>query len=451
MSDNIKINFKNCSGFVKEHELDYIKDFSSMAKDKLISGNAQGSEFTGWVNLPSDYDKAEFERVLKASEKIRKNSDIFVVIGIGGSYLGARAVIEALSHNFKNDIKKEHRSAPKIIYAGNNISSTYLSDLLDVLEGSDYSLNVISKSGTTTEPAIAFRILKEKLIEKYGKQEAKNRIFVTTDKSKGALKTLADEEGYETFVVPDEIGGRYSVLTAVGLLPISVAGVDINALMDGAKAGMERYKENPFEKNEAILYASYRNIFNRKGMDIEVLVSYEPQMSFFSQWYKQLFAESDGKDGKGIYPTSVDFSTDLHSVGQYIQDGKRLFFETILNIENPRKDIQMKSEESDLDGLNYLSGKTMNFVNDRAMKGTVLAHVDGNVPNIIINIPKLDAFNLGNLIYFFEFACGVGGYLNGINPFDQPGVESYKKNMFALLGKPGYEEQRAILEARVEE
>lgn len=451
MEKNLIINLKNCSDFIRKHELDYIKDYVEISKEKLISQKSQGSDFTGWINLPTDYDKGEFDRIKKASKKIRENSDILIVIGIGGSYLGARAVIEALSHNFKNDISKEKRNAPKIIYAGHNISSTYLVDLLDVLENKDYSINVISKSGTTTEPAIAFRFLKEKLIDKYGKEEAKNRIFVTTDKKKGALKTLADSEGYETFVVPDDIGGRYSVLTAVGLLPIAVSGVNIDKLMEGAKKAQEEFTKSSFENNEVMKYVAARNCLHRKGLNIEILVNYEPQLYYFTEWFKQLFGESEGKDQKGIFPQGVNFSTDLHSLGQYIQDGKRIFFETILNIKNPRKDIELKKEEKDLDGLNYLAGKTMDFVNQQAMKGTCLAHVDGGVPNIMIEVDRLDEYNLGHLIYFFEFSCGVSGYLNGVNPFDQPGVESYKKNMFALLGKKGYEEERKAIEKRINE
>lgn len=445
MGKNLVLNTKNCNQFVGEHEVEYIKDFVEIANKKLLSKNSQGGEYTGWINLPTDFDKEEFERIKVASEKIRKNSDIFIIVGIGGSYLGAKAVIEALTHNFSSYLSE----TPKIIYAGNSISSSYLADLLDLLEDKDFSINVISKSGTTTEPAIAFRILKEKIIQKYGEENLKDRIFITTDKKKGALKTFADSGDYETFVVPDEIGGRYSVLTAVGLLPIAVAGIDIDALMNGARKAQETFSNRKFEENDSLRYVAYRNILHRKGKDIEILVNYEPQLSFFSEWYKQLYAESEGKDSKGIFPISVNFSTDLHSLGQYIQEGKRLFFETTLAIKNPRRDIKLKEEEEDLDGLNYLAGKTVDFVNQTAMAGTILAHIDGGVPNLVIEIDRLDEENIGYLVYFFEYACGVSGYLNGINPFDQPGVESYKKNMFALLGKKGFEKEREILEKRL--
>lgn len=451
MGNILKLNVKNCSNFVKPHEVEYIEDYVKLSKEKLISQNAQGSEYTGWITLPTEYDKEEFDRIKKAADKIRKNSDILVVIGIGGSYLGARAVIEALSHNFIDSVSRDISNSLKIVYAGNNISSTYLVDLMDLLEYNDFSINVISKSGTTTEPAIAFRVIKEKLIKKYGEKEAKDRIFVTTDKKKGALKTLSDSEAYETFVVPDDIGGRYSVLTAVGLLPIAVSGINLDKLMEGARKAQEDYNGLDYKENDAMLYAAYRNILHRKGKDVEILVNYEPQLYYFIEWFKQLFGESEGKDNKGIFPVGVNFSTDLHSLGQFIQDGKRLFFETVINIKNPRKDIEIKEEKDNLDGLNYLKGKSIDFVNKQAMNGTILAHVDGQVPNLIIEIDRLDEFNMGYMIYFFEFSCGISGYLNGVNPFNQPGVESYKKNMFALLGKSGYEQEKKILEERLNE
>lgn len=449
MSVSLKVNFDYCKNFVSEYELEYLKDFAELSQKKLISGQGQGGEFTGWISLPKDYDKDEFDRIKTAAEKIRKNSDILVVIGIGGSYLGARAVIEALTSNFKNDLSTEKRAAPKILFAGNNLSAAYLSDLIEVLEEKDFSINVISKSGTTTEPAIAFRILKKLLEERYGKSEAKERIFVTTDRQKGALKTMADNEGYETFVVPDNIGGRYTVLTAVGLVPIAAAGIDIDALIKGAYDAASDYKVKPFHENSALKYAAYRNIFLRKGKLIEVLASYEPNLAYFGEWYKQLFAESEGKDGKGMFTVSMNLTTDLHSLGQFIQEGRRIFFETIIDVKNTKKDIMIESESSNNDGLNYLAGKKISEVNKTALKGVVMAHVDGGVPNIIIELEKLDAYNIGQLIYFFEFSCGESGYINGINPFDQPGVEYYKKNMFALLGKVGYEEQRKKLEQRL--
>jgi glucose-6-phosphate isomerase len=374
---------------------------------------------------------------------------VLIVIGIGGSYLGARAAISFLSHSFSNKLSKEQRKTPEIYFAGNSISGTYLANLLDVIGDRDFSINVISKSGTTTEPAIAFRVLKEKLIKKYGKEEAASRIYATTDRQRGALKSMASEEGYETFVVPDDIGGRFTVLTAVGLLPIAVSGADIDKLMEGAQSMRQHCLETEFESNDALLYASVRNVLLRRGKAIEILVNYEPNMHYVSEWWKQLYGESEGKDGKGLFPAAVDFSTDLHSMGQYIQDGSNITFETVLNVEKMATDIVINAEDVDLDGLNYLAGKNMDFVNKNAMKGTVLAHVDGGVPNLMLNIPEMNEYYLGQLFYFFEFACGVSGYVLGINPFDQPGVEAYKKNMFALLGKPGYEAQKAELEKRL--
>ena len=408
-----------------------------------------GNDFLGWVDLPKNYDKEEFARIKKAAKKIQSDSDVLVVIGIGGSYLGARAAIECLGHSFRNNLTKEERKTPEIYFAGNNISSTYLMDLLDVIKDKDVSLNVISKSGTTTEPAIAFRVLKEFLENKYGKEEAAKRIYATTDAKKGALKQVSDEEGYETFIIPDDVGGRFSVLTPVGLLPIAVAGIDIDAMMKGANDARLDYSVSDLNKNDCYQYAAVRNILHRKGKDIELLVNYEPSLHFVSEWWKQLYGESEGKDQKGIFPASVDFSTDLHSMGQYVQDGKRILFETVLNVEKPRRVIELKSEEKDLDGLNYLSEKTMDFVNEKAFQGTLLAHTDGQVPNLLINIPTLDEYNFGYLVYFFEKACGISGYLLGVNPFNQPGVEAYKKNMFALLGKPGFEKEKEELEKRL--
>ena len=413
------------------------------------AGKGAGNDFTGWIDLPTEYDKEEFERIKAAANKIKSDSEVLLVIGIGGSYLGARAAIEFLKSSFYNNQSAADRKAPEIYFAGNNISSTYLADLMDVVKDKDFSINVISKSGTTTEPAIAFRIFKEMAEQKYGKVEAAKRIFATTDQAKGALKVLANEEGYETFVVPDDIGGRYSVLTAVGLLPIAVSGADIDALMDGAAKGRSMALNAPFEENDALLYAALRNIMLRKGKSVEILANYEPGLHYVAEWWKQLYGESEGKDHKGIFPAAVDLTTDLHSMGQFIQDGARIMFETVLNIEKPRRELIIKEEASDLDGLNYLAGRDMNFVNRSAMAGTMLAHMDGGVPGICINIPQQNEFYLGELFYLLEYACGVSGYILGVNPFNQPGVESYKKNMFALLGKPGYEEQREALLSRL--
>ena len=396
-----------------------------------------------------NYDKEEFARIQNAADKIKNDSDVLVVIGIGGSYLGARAAIEFLRHSFYNNLPKEVRKTPEIYYCGNSISSTYLQHLIDVIGDRDFSVNIISKSGTTTEPAIAFRIFKEMAEKKYGKEEAAKRIYATTDKAKGALKNLATEEGYESFVVPDDVGGRFSVLTAVGLLPIAVSGADITKLMEGAAAGRERALNAPFEENDAVLYAAIRNILHNKGKSVEILANYEPSMHYVSEWWKQLYGESEGKDQKGIFPASVDLTTDLHSMGQFIQDGARIMFETVVNVGEPKATITIGKEPVDLDGLNYLAGKDMDFVNKSAMNGTILAHTDGQVPNLMINVPKQDEYTLGELFYFFEFAVGVSGYMLGVNPFNQPGVESYKKNMFALLGKPGYEKEREELLKRL--
>ena len=430
---------------VQSHEVAYFKEQIALAHKMLHEKTGAGNDFLGWVDLPVDYDKDEFARIQKAAEKIKNDSDVLIVIGIGGSYLGARACIDALSHTFYNALSKEQRKAPEIYYVGNNISGTYLKDLLDVCEGKEVSVNVISKSGTTTEPAIAFRVFKEMMETKYGKEEAKNRIFATTDSAKGALLTLAKEEGYETFVIPDDVGGRFSLLTAVGLLPIAAAGIDIAELMKGAADARTLYSNPNVEENACYQYAAVRNALLRKGKSTEVIVNYEPCLQYFGEWWKQLYGESEGKDGKGLYPSSVNFSTDLHSLGQYMQEGQRIMFETVLNVENPRKDVTIQEEASDLDGLNYLAGKTMDFVNKQAYQGTILAHVDGGVPNMVINLPAIDAYNMGQLIYFFEKACGISGYLLGVNPFNQPGVEEYKKNMFALLGKKGFETLRETL------
>ncbi|MBQ3626585.1 MAG: glucose-6-phosphate isomerase, partial [Synergistaceae bacterium] len=404
---------------------------------KLKSRKGEGNDFQGWIDLPINYDKDEFARIKKAAAKIQADSDVLLVIGIGGSYLGARAAIEFLRHGFYNEMTKESRKTPQIYYVGNSMSGTYIEDVIDLLGDKDFSINVISKSGTTTESAIAFRVFLELLEKKYGKAEAAKRVYSTTDKARGALKTLSDSAGYECFVIPDDIGGRFSVLTAVGLLPIAVSGADIDKLMEGAAAYREIALNNDYKDNPSVLYAALRNILYRKGKAVEILVNYEPSMHYISEWWKQLYGESEGKDQKGIMPASVDLTTDLHSMGQFIQDGSRIKFETVLKLATPRRDFTLKSQDNDLDGLNYLAGKTMDYVNKCAMQGTMAAHVEGGVPNFIVNIPKQDEFYLGQLFYFFEYAVGVSGYINGINPFDQPGVEFYKSNMFRLLGKPG--------------
>ena len=445
----ITFDYSKTAGFISEEEIGYMSRLTEQAKDVLVSKNGAGNDFLGWIDLPVDYDKEEFSRIEKAAEKIKKDSDVLIVIGIGGSYLGARAAIEFLRHGFYNSLPKEKRGTPEIYYVGNSISSTYLQGVIDVIGDRDFSVNVISKSGTTTEPAIAFRIFKKMLEDKYGQEEAAKRIYATTDKARGALKDLATKEGYESFVVPDDVGGRFSVLTAVGLLPIAVSGADIKALMDGAASGRELALNEKFEDNEAMKYAAIRNILLRKGKSVEVLANYEPALHYIGEWWKQLYGESEGKDQKGIFPAAVDFTTDLHSMGQFIQDGARIMFETVMNVEEARETITIEKEAEDLDGLNYLAGKTMDFVNKSAMNGTILAHTDGSVPNLMIKIPKMDEFHLGQLFYFFEFACGFSGYILGVNPFNQPGVESYKKNMFALLGKPGYEEEREALLKRL--
>ena len=445
----VTFDYSKAAGFISDHEVESMKKIALQAKDTLLSKEGAGNDFLGWVDLPIDYDKDEFARIKAAAERIKEDSEVLVVIGIGGSYLGARAAIEFLRHNFYNMVSKEVRKTPEIYYAGNSISSTYLKHLIDVIGDRDFSVNVISKSGTTTEPAIAFRVFKAMLEEKYGKEGAAKRIYATTDKARGALKSLADEEGYEEFVVPDDVGGRFSVLTAVGLLPIAVSGADIDKLMEGAAAGRELALNQPFDENDAMQYAAMRNILLRKGKGVEVLANYEPSLHYVSEWWKQLYGESEGKDQKGIFPASVDLTTDLHSMGQFIQDGSRIMFETVMNVEKSRSTIEIHEEPVDLDGLNYLAGKNMDFVNKNAMNGTILAHTDGNVPNLVVNIPEQNEFYLGELFYFFEFACGLSGYLLGVNPFNQPGVESYKRNMFALLGKPGYEAEREELLKRL--
>ena len=442
----LKLEDRYLKGFVNDHEYQEIQRQVSAAHQLLQSGEGAGSDFLGWTTLPEDYDKEEFARIKAAAKKVQGNSDVFVVIGIGGSYLGARAAIEFLKSEKYNDLRKD---TPAIYFTGNSISSTALQELVEICEGKDVSINMISKSGTTTEPAIAFRVFRELLEKKYGKEGARERIFCTTDKAKGTLKHLADEEGYETFVVPDDVGGRYSVLTAVGLLPIAVAGADIDALMGGAQKAMELYNNPSLEENDCYKYAAIRNILYNKGKCTEVMVSYEPCYAMMNEWWKQLFGESEGKDNKGLFPASVIFSTDLHSLGQYIQDGRRTLFETVVLIDEPKHQIALGNDPTDVDGLNYLEGRTMAFINEKAFEGTVLAHNDGGVPNVVIHASDFSEDTLGQLIYFFEKACAISGYLLGVNPFDQPGVESYKKNMFALLGKPGYEEAKAALEKRL--
>ncbi len=449
MSKQVTFDYSKTGAFISEEEIGYMKKLALDAKDVLLSRDGAGNDFLGWIDLPVNYDKEEFARIKEAAKKIRNDSEVLLVIGIGGSYLGARAAIEFLSHSFYNVVDKSIRKAPEIYFCGNSISSTYLKHLMDVVGDRDFSVNMISKSGTTTEPAIAFRVFKAKLEEKYGKEGAAKRIYATTDKERGSLKNLADAEGYETFVVPDDVGGRFSVLTAVGLLPIAVSGADIDKLMEGAASGRKRAMENDFENNDSLQYAALRNILLRKGKNVEILANYEPALHYVSEWWKQLYGESEGKDQKGLLPASVDLTTDLHSMGQFIQDGARIMFETVLNVETSREEIIIGEEPVDLDGLNYLAGKSVDFVNKSAMNGTLLAHTDGQVPNFVVNIPEVNEFYLGELFYFFEFACGVSGYLLGVNPFNQPGVESYKKNMFALLGKPGYEAQREELLKRL--
>ena len=447
--NKVTLDYSKAGCFIADHEIESMKTLAPAAKETLVSKSGAGNDFLGWVDLPVDYDKEEFDRIKVAAKRIQEDSEVLLVIGIGGSYLGARAAIEFLRHSFYNNVSKETRKTPEIYYVGNSISSRYIKGLIDVVGDRDFSVNIISKSGTTTEPAIAFRVFKEILEKKYGKEAAAKRIYATTDKARGALKTVADEEGYETFVVPDDVGGRFSVLTAVGLLPIAVSGADIDKLMEGAAAGRELALNAPFEENDAVKYAAVRNILLRKGKSVEVLANYEPSLHYVNEWWKQLYGESEGKDQKGIFPAAVDLTTDLHSMGQFIQDGARIMFETVLNVEESSDQIIINEEAVDLDGLNYLAGKDVDFVNKSAMNGTILAHTDGQVPNLRVDIPQQNEYYLGQLFYFFEFACGVSGYLLGVNPFNQPGVESYKSNMFALLGKPGYESEREKLLKRL--
>lgn len=449
MAKGVTFDYSKTSLFISADEVELMKKLVGDAKEVLVSKTGAGNDFLGWIDLPVDYDKEEFARIKKAAAKIQSDSEVLLVIGIGGSYLGARAAIEFLQHNFYNILPKDQRKTPEIYFVGNNLSSSYISNLIDVIGDRDFSINMISKSGTTTEPAVAFRVFKKLIENKYGKEEAARRIYCTTDKAKGALKNLATEEGYETFVVPDDVGGRFSVLTAVGLLPIAVSGADIDQLMAGAANARKRCLENEFEENDSLQYAAIRNILLRKGKSIEITCSYEPSLLYIGEWWKQLYGESEGKDQRGIFPASVTLTADLHSMGQFIQDGARVMFETVLEVETPKHEILIEEEPVDLDGLNYLAGKNVDFINKSAMNGTILAHTDGNVPNLMVHIPEQNEFYLGELFYFYEFACGVSGYVLGVNPFNQPGVESYKKNMFALLGKPGYEDLTEALLKRL--
>ncbi|MBQ2285708.1 MAG: glucose-6-phosphate isomerase [Clostridia bacterium] len=443
---SVKFNASYAKQFIRENDLKGLETQVAAAHKTVNEKSGLGNDFLGWVQLPENYDKEEFARIKAAAGKIRKDTDILIVIGIGGSYLGARAAIEFLKGPFYNQLRD---GAPEIYFTGNSISGAYLSDIMAMCKGKRVSVNIISKSGTTTEPAVAFRVLRDYLEKEYGAEEAAKRIYCTTDKARGTLKKLADEKGYECFVVPDDVGGRFSVLTAVGLLPIAAAGADIDALMSGAQKAMKKFNESDMYKNDCYMYAALRNAFYRKGKSVELLVSYEPRFTMMAEWFKQLFGESEGKDNKGLFPASVTFSTDLHSMGQFIQDGSRLMFETVVTFGESDKDITIEKDSDNGDGLNFLAGETMSYVNSKAFEGTVLAHTDGGVPNFEIKVDKPDEENLGELIYFFEKACAISGYMLGVNPFDQPGVESYKKNMFALLGKPGYEERKAELEARL--
>lgn len=447
MMTHIKFDYSTAETFFGQHELEQMQSIVKNVHSTIHDGTGAGSDFLGWMNLPKDYDKEEFARIQAAAKKIQSDSEVLVVIGIGGSYLGARAAIEMLNKSF--DHLKTEQGKPQIIFAGHQLSSSYLSDLIEYVKDKEFSVNVISKSGTTTEPAVAFRVFKKILEEKYGKEGAKSRIYATTDKAKGALKSLATTEGYETFVVPDDVGGRFSVLTAVGLLPIAASGHDIEAMMQGADQARIDLSSDNLEENIAYQYAVIRNVLYNKGYTIEMLINYEPSLQYFNEWWKQLFGESEGKDFKGIYPSSANFSTDLHSLGQYVQEGRRDIFETVVKVQNPRADITIEADENDLDGLNFLAGKTLDFVNTKAFQGTILAHSDGGVPNLVVEVPQLDAFTFGYMVYFFELSVAMSGYLLGVNPFNQPGVEAYKQNMFALLGKPGFEDKKAELEARL--
>ncbi|MDW7669493.1 MAG: glucose-6-phosphate isomerase [Bacillota bacterium] len=433
----LSINHSKVLNIINANDIYKMQEDVSNCHKMLHEGTGEGSEYVGWVDLPKNYDKKEFERIKKAAEKIRGDSDVLIVAGIGGSYLGARAALEMLNHTFYNELNEEKRQGPKIYFIGHNISTKYINDLMENIKGQDVSVNVVSKSGTTTETAIAFRVLREFMENKYG-DKASERIYATTDKRQGALKTLADKEGYESFVIPDDVGGRYSVLTPVGLLPIAAAGIDIDKLMYGALDAYNDLSNSNLEDNDAYKYAVVRNLLYKKDKTIEILVNYEPRLFYFGEWYKQLFGESEGKDGKGIFPASLNFTTDLHSMGQYIQDGRKNIFETVINVNNSDGEIIIKEDKDNLDGLNYLAEKSLDYVNKKAMEGTVKAHIDGGVPNIMMNVPKIDEYNLGYMFYFFMKACGMSGYLLGVNPFNQPGVEAYKKNMFQLLGKPGY-------------
>lgn len=447
---SLHFDYSRALPFFSQHEIDHLEGAVELAHRQLHEKTGAGSDYLGWIELPQEYDKTEFERIQQAAAKIQSDSEALVVIGIGGSYLGARAAIEMLTHSFYNELDPGKRKTPAIYYAGHHMSSTYLTHLLQHLEGKDFSVNVISKSGTTTEPAIAFRVFRELLEKKYGKEGARERIYATTDRSKGALKKLADEEGYESFVIPDDVGGRYSVLTAVGLLPIAAAGINIQSMMEGAQDAAKAYAHPSLTQNESYQYAAVRNILYRKGKTTEIMVNYEPSLHYVSEWWKQLYGESEGKDLKGIFPASVDFSTDLHSMGQYIQEGRRNLFETVIQIDKPTEEMVIEKDEADLDGLNFLAGQSLDFVNKKAFQGTMLAHTDGGVPNLIVTLAEMTAYHFGYMVYFFEKACGISGYLLGVNPFDQPGVEAYKKNMFALLGKPGFEKQKQELERRLD-
>ncbi len=444
---SMELKLTGVKGFVEDREIDLMNDMIQTANDMLLNHTGAGSDFHGWIDLPVAYDKDEFARIKKAAAKIQSNSDVLVVIGIGGSYLGTRAAIEFVRGQMYNSIRE--KGIPEVYFVGSNISSSYLNDVIQIIGDRDFSVNVISKSGTTTEPAIAFRIFKKLAEKKYGKDGAKDHIFATTDKARGALKKLADDEGYETFVVPDDVGGRFSVLSAVGLLPMAAAGVDIDEAMKGAAEAREAFTSGTTAANDCFKYAALRNILYRKGKGIEILVNYEPALVMLGEWFKQLFDESEGKDKKGIFATSANFSTDLHSIGQYIQDGTRNVFETVVWVKEPRSESIIEAADEDIDGLNYLAGKSIQFVNSKAYAGTLMAHMDGGTPNIVVEIDRADAYHFGYLVYFFEKACGLSGYLLGVNPFDQPGVEAYKKNMFALLGKPGFEDRRKELEARL--
>lgn len=445
---SLKLDYSKA--MIKSYEIENMKEQIRVAHQQLHNKTGAGNDFLGWVEHPLNYDKKEFEEILKAAEAIRSSSEVLIVIGIGGSYLGARAAIEMLNHSFYNMLPQAKRKGPAVYFMGNNISSTYMQHLFELIEGVDVSVCVVSKSGTTTEPAIAFRHMKAFMEQKYGRAEAAKRIYAITDAKKGALKKLADKEGYKSFVISDDIGGRYSVLTPVGLLPIAAAGLDIVKIMEGAAAAYQEYNNEDLLSNECYKYVAVRNILHRKSKAIEVLLSYEPSLQYFMEWWKQLYGESEGKDGKGIFPAAMLFSTDLHSLGQFVQDGTRNMFETIIHVEKPREEVEIIDDAENLDGLNFISGKTMDYVNKQAFRGTMLAHNDGGVPISVLNVPELNEYTFGQMVYFFEKACGISGYILGVNPFDQPGVEEYKKNMFALLGKPGYEELKEKLESRLD-